>query len=138
MTTSFRFFRRHALQLLLTALWACSCAAQDYPSKSIRIIDSFPPGGNTDFLSRTVAQKLTETWGQPVIVDNRPGAAGNIAAEIVAKSAPGGYTLLMGLTSALAPSIALYSKLPYDLMRDLAPVGVLASSPLLLFVHPSI
>jgi tripartite-type tricarboxylate transporter receptor subunit TctC len=138
MTTNFWLFRRNALQLIFFALWACPCAAQDYPSKPIRIVDGFPPGGNTDFLSRTVAQKLIENWGQPVIVDNRTGAAGNIAAETVAKSAPDGYTLLMGLSSALAPSMTLYPKLPYDLVRDFVPVGVVASSALVLFVHSSV
>jgi tripartite-type tricarboxylate transporter receptor subunit TctC len=127
-----------AVFLLAAALCAGICAAQDYPNKPIRIIDGFPPGGNTDFLARVVGQKLSENWGQPVVVENRPGAAGNIGADAVAKAAPDGYTLLIGTIGALAPSMALYPKLPYDLLRDFAPVGVVADSLLVLFVHPSL
>jgi tripartite-type tricarboxylate transporter receptor subunit TctC len=132
---------RSALRALIffaAALCAGICPAQDYPNKPVRIIDGFPPGGNTDFLARVVGQKLSENWGQPVVVENRPGAAGNIGADTVAKAAPDGYTLFMGLIGALAPSMALYPKLPYDLMRDFAPVGVVADSLLVLFVHPSL
>src|SRR5207253_7604811 len=92
-------------------LFASAAFAQNYPTKPIRVVDGFPPGGGTDFLSRTLGQKITDNWGQPVIVDNRPGASSNIGAGIAAKAAPDGYTLFMGLTSILAPSVALYSKL---------------------------
>src|SRR4029077_2650097 len=107
---------------VIFALAAGSAFAQAYPTKPIRIIDGFPPGGGTDFLSRTIGQKLTESWGQPVIVDNRPGASSNIGAALGAKGTPDGYTLFMGLTSVLAPSMALYRQLPYDLLTDLAQV----------------
>jgi tripartite-type tricarboxylate transporter receptor subunit TctC len=119
-------------------LITCGAAAQNYPSKPIRMVDGFPPGGGTDFLSRTLGQKITENWGQPVIVDNRPGASSNIGAGIAAKSNPDGYTLFMGLTSVLAPSMALYSKLPYDLLKDLAPVSRVASGAYVLLVTNSI
>ena len=111
---------------------------QAYPSKPIRVVDGFPPGGGTDFLSRTLGQKITEHWSQPVIVDNRPGASSNIGAGIAAKSAPDGYTLFMGLTSVLAPSMALYSKLPYNLLTDLAPVSRVASGAYVLLVSNAI
>jgi len=127
-----------ALLLLSLAVFAGASSAQEYPSKPIRIVDGFPPGGNTDFLSRTIAPSLGQAWNQSVIVENRPGAAGNIGAEVVAKSAPDGYTLLMGLIGTLAPSKALYPKLPYDLTRDFSPVGSAATSAFVLFVHPSV
>ncbi len=138
MKTSLRLLLHSALLLTSAALCVAPAAAQDYPSKPIRIIDSFPAGGNTDVLARTLGQKLHESWGQPVIVDNRPGAAGNVGAEIAAKSAPDGYTLLMGLTTTLAPSMTLYPKLPYNAVRDFAPVGLVASSQLVMLVHPSL
>ncbi len=111
---------------------AGAASAQGYPSKSIRIVDGFPPGGGTDFLSRTIGQKLTEARGQPVVGDNRPGASSNIGAEIAAKATPDGYTLFMGLTSVLAPSMTMYPKLPYNLLRDLAPVTRVATGAYLL------
>ncbi|HKA46054.1 MAG TPA: tripartite tricarboxylate transporter substrate binding protein [Burkholderiales bacterium] len=123
---------------MLAVLCAGAGAAQDYPSRPIRVIDSFPAGGNTDVLARTLGQKLFERWGQPIIVDNRPGAAGNIGAEIAARAAPDGHTLLMGLTTTLAPSMTLFPKLPYDAVRDFAPVGTVASSLLVMLVHPSL
>ena len=137
MKTSSRISALGAL-LLLSALCGGPIAAQDYPSKPIRIIDGFPPGGNTDFLARTVAQNLGQNWGLSVIVDNRPGAAGNIGADVAAKSAPDGYTLHLALIGSLAPSMILYPKLPYDLVRDFVPVGSVATSAFVLFVHPSV
>src|SRR5919112_4718939 len=95
--------------------------AQAYPARQVRIVVPFPPGGTSDILARTIGARLSETLGQPVVVENRPGAGGNIAAEHVAKSAPDGYTLIMG-TSSLAISQSLYRKLNYDLLRDFAPV----------------
>jgi len=108
-----------------------------YPSKAIRMIVPFPAGGTADTLARITAQKLTERWGQQVIVDNRPGAGGNIGADVLAKSAPDGYTLMMG-TTALAISAGLYSKLPFDVSKDFAPVTLVASVPMILVVHPSV
>jgi tripartite-type tricarboxylate transporter receptor subunit TctC len=111
--------------------------AQAYPTKPIRIVTGFAAGGPTDVGARTIGQKLTEAWGQPVIVDARPGASGNIASELVAKSPPDGYTLLLAVFAhAVNPS--LYPKLPFDAVRDFAPVIQYASIANLLVVHPSV
>ena len=120
------------------ALTCTAASAQEYPSRPIRIVDGFPPGGGTDFLSRTLGQKLTESWGQPVVVDNRPGAGSNVGAGIAAKAAPDGYTLFMGLASVLAPSMTLYKKLDYNLLTDLAPVSKVASGIYVLLVSPTL
>jgi tripartite-type tricarboxylate transporter receptor subunit TctC len=123
-----------ALSLLATL---GSANAQPYPAKPIRLVAPFAPGGSTDILARLVAQKLTEAWGQQVNVDNRAGGGSVIGTDIVAKSAPDGYTLVMTSTStATAPS--LVRKLPYDTLRDLAPVIQLVSTPNVLVVHPSL
>src|SRR5947207_12588537 len=98
-------------------LVAGTAAAQGYPNRAVRLVVPFPPGGTSDILARTIGARLAEPFGQPVVVENRPGAGGNIAAEHVAKSQPDGYTLLMG-TSSLAISQSLYRKLNYDLVRD--------------------
>lgn len=111
--------------------------AQQYPAKPIRIVTGFAAGGPTDVSARTIGQKLTEAWGQPVIVDTRPGASGNIAAEMVAKSAPDGYTLLLAVFAhAVNPS--LIAKMPFDAVRDFAPIIQFASIANLLVVHPSV
>jgi tripartite-type tricarboxylate transporter receptor subunit TctC len=112
--------------------------AQTYPTKPIRMVIPFPPGGTTDITGRIAAQKLSETLGQQVVPDNRPGAAGNIGAEQVAKSPPDGYTLitLPGSTLTIHPS--LYAKLPFDPLRDFAPITILAAVPNALVVHPSL
>lgn len=116
----------------------CSVAsAQEYPSKPIRMVVGFAPGGAPDIIGRLVGQKLNEDLGQPVIVDNRPGATGNIGAEIVAKAAADGYTVLMA-TLSLAISPSFYRSLPFDPVKSFAPVGMVASVPLLLVVHPSL
>jgi tripartite-type tricarboxylate transporter receptor subunit TctC len=109
----------------------------DYPNKAIRMIVPFPAGGTADTLARITGQKLTERWGHQVVIDNRPGAGGNIGAEVLAKSAPDGHTLMMG-TTALAISAGLYSKLPYDVDKDFTPVTLVASVPMILVVHPSV
>ncbi len=116
---------------------AGTVCAQGYPEKSITMIAPFPAGGSVDLIARAVAQQMGDSWGQPVIVVNRPGAGGNIGAETVARASPDGYTLLMG-TTALASSPALYSKLAYDLMRDLAPVSLVVTMTNVLIVHPSL
>jgi len=113
-----------------------SAHAQPFPSKTLRIIVGFPAGGATDISARAVAQQLTTSIGQQVIVDNRPGAASNIGAEIVARAAPDGYTLFKGSVS-LAINASLYAKLPYDALRDLAPVVHTANTPFQLTIHPS-
>ena len=112
--------------------------AQSYPAKPIRILVGFPPGGNSDFVARAVGRGLGDLWGQQVVIDNRPGAGGNIAAELVAKSPADGHTLLLGVFAhAINPS--LYgSKLPFDAVRDFAPVILCVSSANLLVVHPSL
>ena len=99
-----------------------------YPTKPIRLVLPFPPGGGVDVLARIMVPKLSETLGQQVIVDNRGGAAGNIAAEIVVKSPPDGYTLLMGI-STLAINPAVYKKVPYDALRDFAPIALAVTLP---------
>jgi tripartite-type tricarboxylate transporter receptor subunit TctC len=110
--------------------------AQAYPAKTVRIIVPYPPGGTTDVLGRLAAERLTERWKQQVIVENRPGATGNIGADLVAKSAPDGHTLLvMPLDIAINPS--LYKNLPYDARKDLATVTALAFSGLVITAHPS-
>ena len=114
-----------------------AATAQTYPAKPIRLIVPFAPGGSTDILARMVGQKLTEAWGQQVLVENRPGGGTVIGTDLVAKSAPDGYTLVMTSTStATLPS--LVRKLPYDTLRDLAPVIQLVSTPNALVVHPSL
>ncbi len=109
-----------------------------YPTKPIRLVVPFPPGGATDILARAVAQKLTEAWGQQVIVDNRPGAGGNIGSELVAKAAPDGYTLEMGTVGTHAINASLYAKMPYDHVKDFVPVILVAGVPNVLVVHPSV
>jgi tripartite-type tricarboxylate transporter receptor subunit TctC len=109
-----------------------------YPSKPIRIIVPFAPGGATDILARAIGQKLNEALGQTVIVDNRPGAGGNIGTEIAAKSPPDGYTLVMGSVGPNAINAALYPKLPYDALNDFAPVVHVANVTNILVVHPSV
>jgi tripartite-type tricarboxylate transporter receptor subunit TctC len=111
--------------------------AQNYPSKAVRIIVPYPPGGTSDILSRLLSPKLNEAFGQPIVVDNRPGANGNIGADLVAKSAPDGYTMLLADLGALTISPSVY-KLPFDVVKDLAPVTMVAYSPHLLAVHPSV
>ncbi|NBQ89306.1 MAG: tripartite tricarboxylate transporter substrate binding protein, partial [Betaproteobacteria bacterium] len=124
----------------LGSLALCSPAAHaqaSYPDKPIRMVIAFPPGGPTDLVARVLAQKLAEQMGQSVVVDNKPGANGNIAAELVAKAPADGYTLFYN-TSAVALSPALYKKLGYDVRADFAPVALTAVIPLVLAVHPSV
>jgi tripartite-type tricarboxylate transporter receptor subunit TctC len=127
-------------RLLLATLLACVQAgafAQAFPSKPVRIVVPFPPGGSTDIAARLVAPKLAELWKQPVVVENKPGAAANIGADFVAKSPPDGHTQLLA-TTALAASAAIFDKLTYDPVKDLAPVVFVAAIPNLLMVHPSV
>ena len=129
---------RAMLALALSAGTAGAGLAQDYPNKPIRYIVPFAPGGMTDILGRVFGQKLSEAWGQQVIVDNRPGAAGGIGSDIAAKSKPDGYTILGGTISSHAINVWLYSKLPYDPVRDFAPITLYVSLPNMLVVHPSL
>jgi tripartite-type tricarboxylate transporter receptor subunit TctC len=128
----------------LTALAALALAAlagpvaadaQGYPNRPVKLIVPFPPGGPLDIVGRAIAQKLTEAWGQSVVVDNRPGAGGNIGAEIVAKSPPDGYTILMGALSTHAVNPSLYAKMPYDAVKDFAPITLVAVTPNVLVVN---
>jgi tripartite-type tricarboxylate transporter receptor subunit TctC len=116
---------------------APTCAQGDYPAKPLRLIVPFPPGGGTDITARAVAARLTESFGQPVVADNRPGANGTIGVDITAKSAPDGYTITM-ISSSHAVNVGLYPKLPYDLLKDLAPVTQATSQPYAMVIHPSI
>ena len=131
-----------ALALCAVALLAGAApvafAQSGYPSRSVRLVVPFPPGGTTDILARAAAQKLTEVLGQQVIVDNRPGAGGNIGAELVAHAPPDGYTLLMGTVGTHAINASLYSKMPYDHIKDFAPVILVAGVPNVLVVTPSL
>ena len=114
-----------------------AAAHAQYPVRPVRLVVPFPPGGGTDIVARTLAQKLTETFGQPVIVDNRAGANGIIGTDLAAKAKPDGYTLLITIAShAINPT--LYAKLPYDTLADLAPVALLAEYPFVITVHPSV
>ena len=123
---------------LLIVLISTAAMAQDYPAKPVRILSGFAAGGAADIIGRLVAQRLSDTWKQPFLVETRPGAAGIIAAEAVARSAPDGYTLLVGTmtTHGIAPS--LYKKLPYDVIRDFAPVALIGHIPLVMSVGTSI
>jgi len=113
-------------------------AAQGYPSKPVRIINPFPAGGGTDTLLRPLAQKLSEALKQPFIIDNKSGANGMIGSELVAKAAPDGYTLLAGTTGALSLNSIVYPKLPYDPVKDFAPISIFAESGFILSIHPSV
>jgi tripartite-type tricarboxylate transporter receptor subunit TctC len=128
-----------ALCLALSLVLAASATrAQTYPDRPIRMIVPFAPGGATDVLARTLSQKFTETWGQQVVVENRTGAGGNIGADIVAKAAPDGYTLLMGAIGPNAVNAFIFPKMPYDTEKDFAPITQVARVPMLLVVHPSL
>src|SRR5476649_1525706 len=112
--------------------------SQSYPSKPVHLVVGFPPGGANDILARLIGARMQEAWGQSVIVDNRPGANAIIGTDLVAKSAPDGYTLLIGASGAMAFNPGLYDKLPYDPVRDFAPITMLGSFPLVLAVNPSL
>jgi tripartite-type tricarboxylate transporter receptor subunit TctC len=127
-----------ALALGIAGAAAREVPAQTYPAKAIRFIVPFPAGGATDVVARTLGQKLSENLAQPVIVDNRPGAGGNIGAELVANSPGDGYTLLVCSPAEVAINASLYKKLPYDPVKDFAPVTLATSAPLVLVVHPSV
>jgi len=129
---------------VLVSLFAAACgagpiaaSAQGFPSKQIRIIAPFPAGGSTDVTARLIGQKLTDVWGQQVILENRPGAGGTIGADYVAKALPDGHVLLM-TTISLAINASLHKKLPFDTLKDLAPITQISALPLLLVVHPSV
>jgi len=123
---------------LVDALVISSATAQDYPNRTIRIIVPFTPGGATDVVTRIVAQKLSEQTGRQVVTDNRGGAGGIVGAEAVAKAPPDGYTLVMGTSGTHAINVSLYPKLPYDPVKDFAPVTRTAVLPSMILAHPSV
>ena len=123
---------------LLAALLAGSAAAQSYPTKPVRLMVPFPPGGSTDIIARIVAQKLSAQLGQNVVVENRGGAGGTIGTAVVAKAAPDGYLLTVGTTSTHVVAPSVYAKLEYDPVKNFAPVGLMAVTPYLLVVNPAV
>ncbi|HEV7801916.1 MAG TPA: tripartite tricarboxylate transporter substrate-binding protein, partial [Burkholderiales bacterium] len=133
---------RIALASLAFAIPACASAQQpgasSYPARSIRFVIPFTPGGTADILARVMAPKMSEGLGQQVVVDNRGGSGGVIGSEIGAKSPPDGYTMMMGLTANIAINPSLYQKLPYDPLKDFAPVSMVASAPYALLVPTSL
>jgi tripartite-type tricarboxylate transporter receptor subunit TctC len=123
---------------LLLAFAAPAVLAQAYPAKPIRFVVPYAPGGPLDIMARALGQKLTESMGQPVVVDNRPGAGGNIGADIVAKAAPDGYTIVMGAVATHAINPTLYPSIPYDPVKDFTPVALVAVVPNVLVVNPEL
>jgi len=116
----------------------CAQVAAPFPAKPARLVVPFPPGGPLDITGRAIAQKLSEAWGQNVVVDNRPGAGGNIGADLVAKSPPDGYTVVMGALSTHAVNPSLYPAMPYDAVKDFAPITLVAVTPNVLVVNPAL
>ena len=129
---------RIAVCVAIIAAGMATGNAQPYPTKPIRIIVPFAPGGGTDMLGRSIAQKLSEAWGQAVVVDNRSGGGGNIGTDMVAKSPPDGYSLLMGYVGNLAINPFLFKDLPYNSVKDFAPITLAATAPNVLVAHPSV
>jgi len=133
-------YRTFAVALTIAASWpvaATLAQTMRYPVRPIRVINPFTAGGSVDIVARVVAQKMNEAWGQPAIVDNRPGAGATIGAAMVARAAPDGYTLLV-TTGTMAVNVSLYRKLPFDAVKDFAPVALLVQTPNVLAVHPSV
>lgn len=132
---SLRIARHVALVVAAVLVAAPVAIAQTYPAKPVKLVVPFPPGGSLDLTGRLLAQKLTEAWGQPVVVENKPGAGGNIGADLVAKSPPDGYTILLGALSTHAVNPSLYAKMPYDAAKDFAPITLIAITPNVLVVN---
>ena len=120
------------------AINAASATAQDYPTRPVRMMVPFPPGGANDIVARLTAQRLSQLWSQPVVIDNRAGAGGNIGTEVGARANPDGYTLTIGSTSTYGTNVVLEPKLPFDPRRDFAPVSLIVTAPNILVVHPSV
>jgi tripartite-type tricarboxylate transporter receptor subunit TctC len=132
------FLARFFLAMTLGLALPCAALAQQYPAKPVRIVTPYPPGGGGDLLARVFGDRLGKVWGQPVVVENRPGAATIIGTELVAKAAPDGYTLLVTSDSSITSNPHLYPKLAFDPLRDLAPVTQLIGSNMVMVVHPSV
>ncbi|MBX9812330.1 MAG: tripartite tricarboxylate transporter substrate binding protein [Burkholderiales bacterium] len=126
------------LLVLLAGLFAINGLAQEYPTKPVRLIIPFAPGGSNDILGRLIGAKLSETLGQQVVIDNRPGAGGSIGVELAARSAPDGYTLVIGHIGTLAVNPTLYRRLPYNPLKDFQPISMLAKVANIMVVHPSV
>jgi tripartite-type tricarboxylate transporter receptor subunit TctC len=124
-----------ACALVLAATPVHDAAAQAFPSKPVKLVIPFPPGGSLDNIGRLIAQKLSETWGQQVVIENKPGAGGNIGADLVAKSPADGYAVVMGALSTHAVNPNLYAKMPYDAAKDFAPISLVAITPNVLIVN---
>ena len=120
------------------ALPVAAQAPAPFPDRPVKLVVPFPPGGPLDIIGRAIAQKLTDAWGQSVVVDNKPGAGGNIGADVVAKSPPDGYTVVMGALSTHAVNPSLYAKMPYDAVKDFAPITLVAITPNVLVVNASL
>lgn len=131
-------FKRALLAGLGLLLTAGAVQAQTYPTRPVRLIVAFPPGGSTDIIARVIGQRLGERLGQQVVIDNRGGAGGTLGTEMAANAAPDGHTLTMGTTSTHVVSVAVYSKLRYDPTKDFSPITLVAITPYLLVVHPSV
>jgi tripartite-type tricarboxylate transporter receptor subunit TctC len=124
--------------ILVAALWMTGASAQTYPTKPIRIVVPYAAGGTSDILARQIGPKLNEAWGQPVVIENKPGANGNVGADFVAKSAPDGYTLLLTDLGGLVISASVYPKLPFNPAKDFTPVVMVSYSPHVLAVNPDV
>jgi tripartite-type tricarboxylate transporter receptor subunit TctC len=124
--------------ILLAMAFATAAAAQSFPSKPVRVVITYPPGGSTDVVGRALAAKLTEVLGQQVVVDNRGGAGGIIGSDIVAHATPDGYTVLLGTSAGMSINPLLHKKLPYDVQRDFAPISLVVINPQALVAHPAL
>jgi len=129
---------KRLLLIFILLAWPLATPAQPYPAKSIKIVVPFPAGGIADIYARLIGNRVTASWHQPVVVENRTGAGGNIGADAVAKSPPDGYTLVMGAIGPHAVNVSLFSKMPYDPVRDFSPIALVLEAEGLLVVHPSV
>src|SRR5258706_5776263 len=129
---------RNLVIVLLAALCASASGWAQYPSRPIKIVVTIPPGGTPDIAARIIGQKMSESFGHPVVIENRPGANGNAAAQEVARAAPDGYTLILAADSLITINPHLYAKMPIDTLKDLAPVASLVSNQFVLSVNPSL
>lgn len=121
-----------------TALAQATSSASSYPSRAIRFVITYPAGGGSDFTARPIAQKLSETWGQPVVIDSRPGGSAMIGTDFVAKSAPDGHTIVLTASSEMSMNVVLFKQMPYDPLRDLQPITLVGTTPPVLLAHPSL